>query len=153
MLDHANPQSGHDGHLAMTFNHRHDVAIDQATTLIAAQLASAGIETGYVPTGTRMSDEFSLGYVWGVCEAVHQVHEIPLSKESFAAIAIVYLNVYGALLGADSCGRALRFQERPVGAFGDGMTLGKAEALTFLEGGEDDAPMGLARYLAAAAAR
>lgn len=135
----------------MTFSQVHDLAIDQATTLLAAQLASAGFESGYVPAGSRMTHEFSLGYVWGVCEAVHQVHGIPLSKESFAAIAIVYLNVYGALIGADSCGRALRFQEDPIGAFGDGMALGKAEAAAFLEGGEDEAPMGLARYLSSPA--
>jgi hypothetical protein len=133
----------------MTFSQVHDLAIDQATTLLAAQLASAGFESGYVPAGSRMTHEFSLGYVWGVCEAVHQVHGIPLSKESFAAIAIVYLNVYGALIGADSCGRALRFQEDPIGAFGDGMALGKAEAAAFLEDGDDEAPMGLARYLTA----
>jgi hypothetical protein len=130
----------------MTFSQVHDLAIDQATTLLAAQLASAGFESGYVPAGSRMIHEFSLGSVWGVCEA-HQVHGIPLSKESFAAIAIVYLNVYGALIGADSCGRALRFQEDPIGAFGDGMALGKAEAAAFLEDGDDEAPMGLARYL------
>ena len=130
-----------------TFNRRHDQAIDKATAVIAAQCLASGVEVGQVATGSRMTSEFSLGYVWGVCEGIHQAYDSPLSKESFAAIAIVYLNVYGNLLGADSCGRALRLQESPIGDFGEGLMLGKTEATAFLQGGEKSAPMGLAEYL------
>ncbi len=128
------------------FDRRHDLAIDTASFMIAAQCASAGVEAGHVPAGSRMTEEFALGYVWGVCEGVHEIYEIAFSKEWLAAVAIVYLNVYGSPLGAESCGRALRLQESPAGEFGSGMTLGRTEAMALLRG-EGGAPKGLAAFL------
>ena len=128
------------------FDRRHDLAIDTATFMIAAQCASAGIEAGHVAPGSRLTGELPLGYVWGVCEAVHEIYEIAFSKEWLAAVAIVYLNVYGSPLGAESCGRALRLQESPAGDFGNGATLGRQEAMALLRG-EGAAPKGLAEFL------
>ena len=45
------------------FDRRHDLAIDTATFVIAAQCASAGIEAGHVAPGSRMTGELALGYV------------------------------------------------------------------------------------------
>ena len=129
------------------FDRRHDLAIDTATFVIAGQCASAGIEAGHAAPGSRMTGEFALGYVWGVCEGVHEICEIAFSKEWLAAVAIVYLNVYGNSLGAESCGRALRLQESPAGDFGRGMTLGRQEATARLRS-EGGAPKGLAEFLA-----
>ena len=129
------------------FDRRHDLAIDAATFMIAAQCTGAGIEAGRVPAGSPMTGEFALGYVWGVCDGVHEISEIAFSKEWLAAVAIVYLNVYGSPLGAESCGRALRLQESPAGDFGSGMTLGRQEAMARLRS-EGGAPKGLAEFLA-----
>ena len=129
------------------FDRRHDLAIDTATFMIAAQCASAGIDAGHVAAVSRLTGELALGYVWGVCESVHEIYEIAFSKEWLAAVAIVYLNVYGSPLSAESCGRALRLQESPAGDFGRGMTLGRQEAMACLRS-EGGAPRGLAEFLA-----
>ena len=129
------------------FDRRHDLAIDTATFMIAAQCASAGIEAGHVAPDGRLTGEFALGYIWGICEGVHEIYEIAFSKEWLAAVAIVYLKVYGSPLGAESCGRALRLQESPAGDFGAGATLGRQEAMALLRS-EGGAPQGLAEFLA-----
>src|SRR5215470_12067085 len=114
------------------FDRRHDLAIDTATFLIAAQCAGAGVEVGHVAAGSRLTAELALGYVWGVCDGVHEIYEITFSKEWLAAVAIVYLNIYGSPLGAECCGRALRLQESPVGEFGRGAMLGRQEVTALL---------------------
>jgi hypothetical protein len=111
-----------------------DAAIETAVGLLQLQMSLAN---------GQGADEFSRGYIFGLCDAIFQAAGVRDQAEMAALITIVHAELFGQEKCGDIVGQSMRDQRNST--FADGRMSGGQELIAFLA--DQTPPMGLAQHL------
>ena len=115
-----------------------DVAIESAGRILQVQLALGGASSSRV-----FGDNFALGYMFGVHDAIFQSLNIGTGAEGFAGMSMSYARLFDDDVGTRILRRSLDLQRDRI--FMEGMFSGGREAIAFLR--EQRAPLALSAHL------
>ena len=101
--------------------------------LLNVLVALAGGQIGSIELNTKLSDDFSIGYVFGFFDGFLQLRGTAADVNAMAIGAIVFLEVFGQDKGALLFGRALDLQSAGHGPFDTGRTVGGTDAFDFMK--------------------
>jgi hypothetical protein len=119
-----------------------DVIVETAVGLLQLQISLGNAEKNY-KFKERIIDQFSRGYIFGLCDAVLQSSGIKDNNESMSLLKIVHINLFGKKDGVSILDISCNEIQKQI--FMKGRMRGGQEFVEFIR--NNKAPMGLAAYL------
>lgn len=119
----------------------HDVAMNSAVGLLRLQIELG--KTDDLQYASRLTESFSLGYMFGFCDAMTQTLKISDDVEALALTAVMYTRLLGDDIGPKLFHNS--YHSRGGAEFVRGRSAGGEELVEFLR--RKTPPMSLATYL------
>ncbi len=107
-----------------------EVAAETAVGLLQVQISLGDVEDNH-EFNERMTDRYSRGYIFGLCDALLQSAGVNDEVEAKALLTVIHIKLFGEEYGANIVGQSLRDQKDSL--FGKGLMRGGQELVEFFK--------------------